>query len=202
MDHAPLIEENELWEAGYRAVGGIDEAGRGPLAGPVVAACVILPAGVEIDGIYDSKRLTHKRREAMFHIIKQKAWAIGVGRVDVDIIEKINILNATRNAMELAVKSCTMEPDYILVDAVELTNVDIPQKVIIKGDNLSQSIAAASIVAKVLRDREMERWHSIYPQYGFDRHKGYGTKQHIEAIAQYGLCPIHRKSFSEKFVKG
>lgn len=195
------MEERKLWSAGYRAVGGIDEAGRGPLAGPVIAACVIMPEDEELDGVYDSKKLTPKRRDTMFQIIEQRAYAIGIGRVDAKTIDDINILNATRRAMELAVQSCTIEPDYLLVDAMELHNIDIPQSSIVKGDNLSQSIAAASIVAKVTRDREMIHWHSIYPQYGFDRHKGYGTKVHIAAIAEHGLCPIHRKSFSQKFVE-
>lgn len=202
MNHAPLKNENKLWDFGYKAIGGIDEAGRGPLAGPVVAACVIMPIDVEIDGIYDSKKLTPKRRAAMHDIIQETALNIGIGRIDNETIDEINILNATYRAMEMAVDSCTIEPDYLLIDAVKLENVDIPQRSIIKGDNLSQSIAAASIVAKVTRDREMEQWHDLYPEYGFDRHKGYGTKQHILAIEEYGLCPIHRRSFSQKFVKG
>lgn len=201
MGHAPLTKERELWSAGYKAIGGIDEAGRGPLAGPVVAACVIMPEDRSFDGIYDSKKLTPKRRETIYNIIKQEACAIGIGRVDAKIIDEINILNATRKAMELAVKSCKIKPDYLLVDAMELHNIYIPQISIVKGDILSQSIAAASIVAKVVRDREMMYWHRIYPQYGFDRHKGYGTKAHINAIGKYGMCPIHRNSFSQKFVK-
>lgn len=202
MGHAPLQNEKELWTLNYTAIAGIDEAGRGPLAGPVVAACVIMPMDVEIDGIYDSKKLSPKRREAMYDIIYDTALSIGVGRIDHDIIDEINILNATYNAMEMAVKACDIEPDYLLIDAVKLPNIDIPQRSIIKGDDQSQSIAAASIVAKVTRDREMQKWHDIYPEYGFSRHKGYGTKQHIEAIKEYGLCPIHRRSFSQKFVQG
>lgn len=201
MKHAPLENENELWNLGYRVIGGIDEVGRGPLAGPVVAACVIMPKDVEIDGIYDSKKLTPKKRDAIYNIICKVALDIGIGRIDQEIIDDVNILNATYSAMEMAVRSCNVRPDYLLVDAMELANVDIPQRSIIKGDRLSQSIAAASIVAKVTRDREMEKWHERYPEYGFDRHKGYGTKQHIEAIGEYGLCPLHRKSFSQKFVR-
>lgn len=202
MNHAPLNNEKELWDLGYRAIGGIDEAGRGPLAGPVVAACVVMPIDVEIDGIYDSKRLTPKKRDVMYDIIQKTALGIGIGWADHETIDDINILTATRCAMEMAVKSCNIELDYLLVDAVKLQNIDIPQRSIIKGDDLSQSIAAASIIAKVTRDREMEKWHDLYPEYGFNRHKGYGTKQHILAIGEHGLCPIHRRSFSQKFVKG
>lgn len=202
MSHAPLQNEKELWSLDYRAIAGIDEAGRGPLAGPVVAACVIMPMDMEIDGIYDSKKLSPKRREAMYDIIYDTALSIGVGWIDHEDIDEINILNATYSAMEMAIKACDIKPDYLLIDAVKLPNIHIPQRSIVKGDNQSQSIAAASIVAKVTRDREMEKWHDIYPEYGFNRHKGYGTKQHIEAIKEHGLCPIHRKSFSQKFVQG
>lgn len=201
MDHAPIKYEKELWNLSYRAVAGIDEAGRGPLAGPVVAACVILPTDVSIDGIYDSKKLSPKRREAVFEQIQKFALGIGIGYVDNETIDEINILNATKWAMKTAIETCSIEPDYLLLDAVELSNVNIPQRSIIKGDSLSQSIAAASIIAKVTRDREMEKMHRLYPEYGFDRHKGYGTKQHIEAIKVHGLSPIHRISFSQKFVQ-
>ena len=202
MSHAPLQNEKELWALDYRAIAGIDEAGRGPLAGPVVAACVVMPMDMEIDGIYDSKKLSPKRREAMYDIIYDTALSIGVGWIDHEDIDEINILNATYSAMEMAIKACDIKPDYLLIDAVKLPNIHIPQRSIVKGDNQSQSIAAASIVAKVTRDREMKKWHDIYPEYGFNRHKGYGTKQHIEAIKEHGLCPIHRKSFSQKFVQG
>ena len=201
MTHAPLTFERKLWAQGHRTVAGIDEAGRGPLAGPVVAACVVLPIDVEIDGIFDSKKLSPKRREHLYDIIYEVAIAVGVGRVEHDIIDEINILNATRRAMEISVHSCEIKPDYLLIDAVELSKIHIPQQSIIKGDNRSQSIAAASIIAKVTRDREMKKWDKIYPEYGFANHKGYSTKKHREAIQTYGLCPIHRRSFNKKYLQ-
>jgi len=185
--------------SGFVNIAGIDEAGRGPLAGPVVAACVILPENLTIDGLDDSKKLTASMRDKLFDIIVEKAVAYGIGMVQHDEIDRINILNATKKAMMIAVSNLPVKPDYIIIDAVELP-LPIRQLSICKADSLSVSVAAASIIAKVTRDRWMERIHKEYPQYGFDQHKGYGTKLHIDAIKEYGLCPIHRRSFTGKLV--
>ncbi|MFO7295601.1 MAG: ribonuclease HII [Clostridia bacterium] len=202
-----LVEDIKFWDMGYTLVGGVDEVGRGPLAGPVVAACVILPKEVLIEGIVDSsfvirdsKRLSPLRRERLYDVIMSKAIAVGIGRVEPEEIDRINILNAARKAMEQAVLACHPSPDCLLIDALELESCSIPQFSLVKGDVRSQAIAAASIIAKVTRDREMVRWAEVYPQYGFEKHKGYGTKQHIESIKKFGLSPIHRRTFCEKFV--
>lgn len=181
----------------YPLIAGIDEAGRGPLAGPVVASAVILPSDGFIDGLRDSKETTEGLRKRLFWEIVCKAVAIGVGIVDVDVIDDVNILNATRIAMEIAIKDLCIRPDILLIDAVRLQKIDIRQRVIIKGESVSASIASASIVAKVVRDEIMNDYHREYPHYNFKRHKGYSTKEHIELIKRYGPCPIHRRSFKK-----
>ncbi|NTV90510.1 MAG: ribonuclease HII [Clostridiales bacterium] len=192
--------EQEAIESGYKLIGGVDEVGRGPLAGPVVTSCVILPQGVFISGLNDSKKLSAAVRDRLFDEISEKAVAIGIGIVDEKCIDEINILNATKKAMKIAISQLEPQPDLLLIDAVRLEDVDIKQLSIIKGDALSISIAAASVIAKVTRDRMMEEIDAEYPQYGFSKHKGYGTKEHIDAIKKNGLCPIHRVSFTKNFV--
>ncbi len=187
--------EKEAREKGFNLIAGVDEAGRGPLAGPVVAASVILPEDIGIDGIDDSKKLTNKKRRALFSQICQSALSVGIGFVDHVTIDKINILQATHLAMKRAISSLSPAPDYLLIDALTLSDQTIPQQGIIKGDAQSVSIGAASILAKVARDIYMERMCRRYPQYNFSKHKGYGTKAHIEAIRTHGLSPIHRQSF-------
>jgi len=189
--------ERDCHSKGYKAVAGVDEAGRGPLAGPVVAAAVILGEGVLIPGINDSKKLSEAKREYLYNEIKEKALCCSVGIVDEATIDEINILNATFMAMKKALQGLKTKPDYILLDAVTLKDVDIPQKGIVKGDSLSLSIAAASIIAKVERDRIMSRYDEMYPQFCFGKHKGYGTKEHIDCIKKFGLLPIHRRSFTK-----
>lgn len=191
--------EKAAYEQGFRYVAGIDEAGRGPLAGPVVASCVILPEGCMIEGVNDSKKLSPAKRDALYDLIVEKAISIGTGIVDENCIDDINILNATKLAMKNAVEQVKPRPDILLIDAVKLEEVDIMQVSIIKGDALSVSIAAASIIAKVTRDRLIDQADDIYPQYGFKKHKGYGTQEHINAIKKYGICPIHRISFTKNF---
>ena len=180
---------------GYRHIAGIDEAGRGPLAGPVVAAAVILPCRADIPGLDDSKKLTARKREALIEEITLKALAIGVGVVDHALIDRINILQATLRAMRSAVASLALPPDYLLIDGISTIPINIPQRTIKKGDSLSASIAAASIVAKVTRDRMMDDYERQYPGYGFAGHKGYGSAAHLAAIERLGPCEIHRKSF-------
>lgn len=192
--------EADAYKRGYRRVAGIDEAGRGPLAGPVVAAAVILPPDCFIEGLNDSKQLSAKARDRLFEEIKEKAVAYGIGIVDEKSIDEINILEATKMAMIEAVKGIGPTPDCLLIDAVKVEQLDIPQVPIVKGDLLSVSIAAASILAKVTRDRRIAEADQLYPQYGFAKHKGYGTKDHINAIKSFGLCPIHRISFTRNFV--
>ena len=179
---------------------GIDEAGRGPLAGPVVAAAVILPAGLVILYVNDSKKLTEKRREALYPEILEKALSVGVGVVPAARIDEINILQATYEAMRQAIGQLSVRPDVLLNDAVRIPDVEIPQVPIIKGDAKSISIACASVIAKVTRDRMMKEYDAIYPEYGFAGHKGYGTAAHIAAIRQYGPSPIHRRTFIGNFV--
>ncbi|MGB9710922.1 MAG: ribonuclease HII [Thermodesulfovibrio sp.] len=187
--------DDEILSQGYRSIAGIDEAGRGCLAGPVVAACVSFRDNVFIEGIKDSKELTPEQRESFFEKIISNAF-VGIGIIDVELIDRINILEATRLAMSLAYKNLGRNVEFLLIDAVYLPDLKIPQKAIIKGDQKSASIAAASIVAKVTRDRIMRQYHEKYYQYGFDRHKGYATKEHLRALKKFGPCPIHRKSFS------
>ena len=179
----------------YDFICGIDEVGRGPLAGPVVAGAVVLPKGSRILYINDSKKLSAKKREELFDIIKEQALDYGIGIVDNEEIDEYNILNATYMAMNKALNVLKKKPDYLLLDAVTIPDLDIKQFPIIKGDAKSISIAGASILAKVTRDRLMYKYDEIYPQYGFKHHKGYGTKEHYEAIEKYGITPIHRKSF-------
>ncbi|MBN1465207.1 ribonuclease HII [candidate division KSB1 bacterium] len=195
-DFATLDFEKALWRQGFAAVAGVDEAGRGPLAGPVVAAAVIFPVGqVETFGIHDSKLVRENKRDELFDIIHAAAQATGVGVVDHDDIDRLNILQATYKAMVLAIKECRTAPDYILVDGRGLPNLPAPAQAIVKGDRTSVSIAAASILAKVTRDRLMLEMHDSYPEYGFARHKGYATAGHLQAIRRFGLSPIHRRSF-------
>ncbi len=194
--------EKEIYETGIKTICGIDEAGRGPLAGPVVVAAVIMPQNSTIEGVNDSKKVTEKKRELLYETITQEALAWAVGISNQQEIDEINILQATKKALTKAVQGLKIKPDRILVDA--LTNINtlgIPYTSIIKGDAKCYSIAAASIIAKVTRDRIMREWDSIYPQYGFIKHKGYGTKMHIEAIQQYGLCPLHRLSFVKNIIQ-
>lgn len=193
--------EKELYQKGFQHICGIDEAGRGPLAGPVVVAGVIMPKDSMIEGINDSKKVTEKRREKLYDQILEEAISYSVSIIGQDIIDQINILNATKQGVTKVVEELESKPDLILVDA--LTGIDtkgIPYDAIVKGDAKCYNIAAASIVAKVTRDRIMRQWDEIYPQYGFSGHKGYGTAKHIEAIKEYGLCPIHRRSFTKNFV--
>ena len=195
-----LQYEKELYSKGYEYICGIDEAGRGPLCGPVVAAAVILKKGDKIEGVNDSKKLSEKKREELFEIIKQRAVAYSVGIVDEKIIDEINILEATRLAMKKAVEGLKQKPDYALVDAEKKVPIEVPYMPIVKGDALSESIAAASIIAKVTRDRMIVELHEKYPEYNFAKNKGYGTKEHTEAIKKYGLCDAHRRSFCKKFM--
>ena len=174
---------------------GIDEAGRGPLAGPVVAAAVILPEGTVIEGLRDSKKVAEKERNRLFWEVVKKALSVGVGIVGADIIDRINILQATKRAMKEAVEDLGVTPDILLIDAVRLPDVDIEQRAIIRGESVSASIAAASIIAKVVRDDIMYDYHETYPGYNFRGHKGYSTKEHMGLVDLLGPCPIHRMSF-------
>ena len=187
--------ENEARANGYRRVAGVDEAGRGPLAGPVVASAVILADGALLDGIDDSKRLSPQKRLAAYRRICRDAVAIGVGVIDAGIIDRINILQSALLAMSVAVTHLDPQADFLLIDGTHRTRLPLPQRAIVKGDARSVSIAAASIVAKVTRDRLMEDYHAQYPEYGFDRHKGYPTRAHRDAVRKHGCCPIHRVSF-------
>lgn len=186
--------ENQLWETG-KVPAGVDEAGRGPLAGPVVAACVILSPSIPIEGINDSKALSPLKRKLLFDLIKDNCEYCTVGIVENDEIDKINILNATIKAMEIAILSLNTKPDMVYIDGNIATKLDINQSTIVKGDQKCCSIAAASIIAKVTRDMIMENFHNLYPQYKFNKHKGYPTKEHYDAIKKYGTCPIHRLSY-------
>ena len=179
---------------------GIDEAGRGPLAGPVVAAAAVLPKDCQIFYLNDSKKLSEKKRDLLFDEIKEKAVAYGIGIVSPQVIDEINILQATHEAMRQAISQLNVIPEILLNDAVTIPGVDIMQVPIVKGDAKSVSIAAASILAKVTRDRMMMEYDQIYPEYGFAKHKGYGTAAHIAALKEYGPCPIHRRTFIKKFV--
>ena len=187
--------EQTLRQQGYQRIAGIDEAGRGALAGPVVAAAVILPIDCQLSGVTDSKQLTPKRRAGLFDEIYHTAVAVGVGCVDNEEVDRINILQATMAAMAQAVAEITPAPDYALIDGTHLPAISLPAEAIPKGDTLIQSIAAASIIAKVTRDRLMIELDETYPGYSFQVHKGYGTLLHRQAIAQLGPCPIHRRSF-------
>lgn len=190
-----MREYEKQYELTCQYVCGIDEAGRGPLAGPVVAAAVILPQGMVIQHVNDSKKLTEKRREQLYPEIMEKALAVGVGIVFPERIDEINILQATYEAMRQALSQLPVRPDVLLNDAVRIPGVDIPQVPIVKGDAKSISIACASVIAKVTRDRMMVEYDQLYPEYGFAGHKGYGSAAHMEAIRQLGPCPIHRRTF-------
>ena len=187
--------ENETRKQGHEIIAGIDEAGRGPLAGPVVAASVILPENCRVKGLNDSKKLSEKKRNLIFQIIRKKAVAIGIGITYENIIDQINVLQATRVAMAGSVSRLSCKPDFLLIDGNQKIPSIIPQLTIKKGDALSASIAAASVIAKVTRDRMMLHYDGIYPQYGFSRHKGYGTQDHLKNISKFGPCKIHRKTF-------
>ena len=192
--------ENDLHEKGMEYIAGIYEAGRGPLAGPVVIASVIMPEDSFIEGVNDSKKVSEKKREKLYEQIIEEAISYSVAIVDEKKIDEINILNATKMGLTKCIEGLQIKPNIILVDALEhIDTKGIPYMSIIKGDAKSYSIAAASIVAKVTRDRIMRQWDEVYPVYGFEKHKGYGTAQHITAIKEYGLCPIHRRSFTKKF---
>lgn len=194
--------EEKAQKEGYTLVCGIDEAGRGPLAGPVCAAAVILPDGLEIEGLNDSKKISEKKRDLLFEIIKEKAIAFSIAFSDEKEIDNINILNATYRAMERAAESLQVPADFALIDGNRVPSMlKIPCESIIKGDSKSMSIAAASILAKVSRDRIMIELHKQYPNYNFLKHKGYGTKEHTENILKYGPCQIHRRSFLKKILK-
>ena len=199
MHDDPLFQyERELFEEGYLLVAGVDEAGRGPLAGPVVAGAVILPADFFLEGLNDSKKLTAKLRDEIFtRLVEDERVDYGAGVVESGRIDELNILGATFEAMRNALGQLRQRPDYVLVDGkMRIPDIQIIQRAIVGGDGLSASIAAASIIAKVTRDRMMEDFHLQYPEYGFDRHKGYGTRQHMEMLQAHGPCPIHRKSFA------
>ena len=191
--------EEELYSGGIQYIAGIDEVGRGPLAGPVVAAAVILPKDFIVLGVDDSKKLSKKKREELYSLITECAISYGVGMIDNNIIDEINILEATKLAMKQAIERLSTKPGYILIDALTLKDVVIPQRGIIRGDSLSVSIAAASIVAKVTRDRMMDEYHQKFPYYAFNQNKGYGTKAHYKGIDGYGICELHRKTFLKNY---
>ena len=186
--------EKKLYKEGYTLIGGIDEVGRGPLIGPVVSACVILPKNFYHKDIKDSKKISEKKREELYDIIIKNAIDVGIGIIDSKRIDEINIYEATKEAMLMAVDNLKIKPEYLLIDAMKL-NIDIPYEAIIKGDAKSESIAAASIIAKVTRDRMLIELDKEYPMYGFKKNKGYGTKEHLDAINKYGVLESHRKSF-------
>ena len=191
--------ENSLYAEGYKMICGVDEAGRGPLAGPVCAAAVILPRGLELPGLNDSKKLTDKKRRELFPIIKEQAIAYGIGLASHEEIDKVNILQATYLAMERAIAQLEGKTDFALIDGNRAKDFGLPVRTVVKGDSLSASIAAASILAKVTRDDIMLEMAEKYPEYGFEVHKGYGTKAHYEALRAHGHSPIHRMSFLKKF---
>ena len=193
--------EKDLYKKGFKNICGIDEAGRGPLAGPVVVAGVIMPADSMIEGVNDSKKVSEKKREKLYDLILEEAISYSVAIIWQDVIDDINILNATKKGVTEVVDGLDVKPDLIIVDALEhIDTRGIPYEPIIKGDAKCYNIAAASIIAKVTRDRIMRKYDEMYPQYGFLNHKGYGTAKHIAAIKEYGLCPIHRKSFTKNIV--
>ncbi len=192
----PLSFERSLRKDGYRCVAGLDEAGRGPLAGPVVAAAVVLPAGLLIPGLTDSKQVPEQERERLFEVIRAQAVCYGVGIADERTIDLVNILQATIIAMGRALQALNPQPDYLLLDAITLPSIPLPQKSLIKGDCRSHSIAAASILAKVTRDRIMLELHKKYPHYNFQNHKGYGTEEHLMLLREHGPCDAHRKTFN------
>ena len=187
--------ENELEQKGIKYIAGVDEVGRGPLVGPVVTACVILPPGYELEGLTDSKKLSIKKREMYYDIIMKDALSVSIGLKDEKVIDEVNIYEATKLAMYDAINNSKIKPEHVLIDAMKLEKLDIPSTSIIKGDYKSITIAAASVIAKVTRDRMMVELDKKYPEYGFKKNAGYGTKQHIEAIEKYGIIEEHRKTF-------
>ena len=200
LTNLKLIEK-DLYKKGFKNICGIDEAGRGPLAGPVVVAGVIMPEDSMIEGVNDSKKVSEKKREKLYDLILEEAISYSVAIIWQDVIDDINILNATKKGVTEVVDGLDVKPDLIIVDALEhIDTRGIPYEPIIKGDAKCYNIAAASIIAKVTRDRIMRKYDEMYPQYGFLNHKGYGTAKHIAAIKEYGLCPIHRKSFTKNIV--
>ncbi len=199
---APYRFEQAAWRRGLTRVAGVDEAGRGPLAGPVVAAAVILSPGGRIEGVDDSKRLTAEERTRLFDVIGERAVAVGVGMADPATIDRVNILEATRLAMRQALAALAAAPELVLTDYVALDGLGCPQKNLVQGDRRSASVAAASIVAKVTRDRIMEAADRDYPEYGFGRHKGYPTPEHRAALGRHGPCPLHRRTFAGVWTQG
>lgn len=194
-----LLHEKELLAKGYKYICGVDEVGRGPLAGPVVCAAVIMPLNDVILGVDDSKKLSAKKRESLYNLIKEKAIAYAICRVEPQVIDEINILEATKLCMKNAVESLSVKPDFVLTDGNMTLDISVEQKSVIKGDANSYSIGAASIIAKVFRDDIMDKYAEIYPEYAFEKNKGYGTAAHINGIKEAGLCPIHRRSFTKKW---
>ncbi|MFA6431175.1 MAG: ribonuclease HII [Candidatus Margulisiibacteriota bacterium] len=192
-----FVYENKLISQGFKVVAGVDEAGRGPLAGPIVAAAVVFPNKCKLSGLDDSKKISPDKREKLFIKIFEKAIAVGIGILDHKIIDKINIGKANSLVMKMAIENLKLLPDFVLVDGKRsILEIDIEQRAIVGGDGKSASIAAASIIAKVTRDRMMVKYHAQFPQYGFIDHKGYGTKEHYKKIKKYGPCPIHRRTFN------
>ncbi|MCX8071752.1 MAG: ribonuclease HII [Candidatus Binatia bacterium] len=191
-----LQVERSLWAQGVQLVGGCDEVGVGPLAGPVVAAVVVIPPEIELEGVNDSKLLTPLQRERLADSLERLALAVGIGIVEAEEVDRMNVLRASLEAMRRAVRATRVKPEHLLVDARTVPDIDIPQTAIVDGDAISYAVAAASIVAKVKRDAIMRQWHETYPQYGFARNMGYGTPEHLRALAQYGPCPLHRRSFA------
>ncbi len=194
MQYPNTYFEHDCWNQD-KFPAGIDEAGRGPLAGPVVAAAVILPKHINLEGINDSKKLSPKKRADLYELIKEKSLSYGIGIIEPEEIDRINILKATLKAMETAVSNLDVSPDVLLIDGINTINLNLPQKTITKGDSKCLSIACASIVAKVTRDKIMVEYDKIYTKYNFRRHKGYATKEHLELIKKHGICEIHRKTF-------
>ncbi|GBD26786.1 Ribonuclease HII [bacterium HR30] len=194
--HELLQLERRLWAEGLKLVGGCDEVGVGPLAGPLVAAVVVIPPDIDVEGIDDSKKLSPQQRERLARSLEETALAIGLGVVEAEEVDRLNVLRAALEAMRRAVAALPFRPDHLIVDARTIPEIDIPQTAIVDGDAKSYAVAAASIVAKVTRDRLMCQWHEHYPQYGFDRNMGYGTPEHLRALARYGPCPLHRRSFA------
>lgn len=196
MEKVDLYQyEHDLWNNGINYIGGVDEVGRGPLIGPVVTACVVLPKDFYLEGLTDSKKLTEKKRDIFYDYIMEHALAVSVGMMDEKVIDEVNIYEATKLAMYQAINNCPIKPEHVLIDAMKLENLDIPSTSIIKGDAKSVTIAAASVIAKVTRDRMMIELDKKYPMYGFKSHKGYPTKKHVEAILKYRLIDGYRKTF-------
>lgn len=191
----PFFFEALARKNGYNLIAGVDEAGRGPLAGPVVAAAVILPQGIDLPGVRDSKKMAEKSRREAFSVILSAALAAGIGVVSSRYIDEFNILKAALEAMKRAILALDHEPDFLLIDGIQKVSLPTPQECLKKGDARSRTISAASVLAKVYRDRIMLAYHNMYPHYGFDRHKGYGTKRHMEALRKYGPSPVHRLTF-------